>query len=76
MDISDHSEDLAKKLEEFSELNKDLKDRNDELERKLQILSELSKNQKCKNCQHGLLITLTVEKEKQFFPYQVFILTY
>merc|ERR1712013_226381 len=63
--ITDLSENLIKKSEELSQLNKGLKDRNDELERKLQILSELSESQKCSNCQNGPMKDLKGEKEKQ-----------
>ena len=47
----DKSLDLMKKVEEFSQLNKDLKDRNDELEIK-----------KCQKCQ--MLTSVTLEEEK------------
>jgi len=68
--ITDLSENLVKKSEELSQLNKGLKDRNDELERKLQILSELSESQKCSNCQNGPMKDLKGEKEKQSCPLQ------
>ena len=71
--ITDLSENLIKKSEELSQLNKGLKDRNDELERKLQILSELSESQKCSNCQNGPMKDLKGEKEKQSCSLQVLI---
>ena len=49
---TDHIEDLTKKLENYSQLNKDLQDRNDELERKLQVQTELMKNQNRKSYQN------------------------
>ena len=51
LDSFDMSLELIKKVEEFSQLNKDLKDRNDELEIK-----------KCHKCQ--MLPSVDLEEEK------------
>ena len=61
---TDHIEDLTKKLENYSQLNKDLQDRNDELERKLQVQTELIKNQNRKSYQN-LLSNILQASEKR-----------